>query len=847
MKTIVVTGIGDTRNNGCWAMAASAMSSIRQASPVPVKFIVLNRKNAVDTQRLAFENVEFVPRPWSLVTTPRVRLLWIFLCVMLLVLQGCLYRVFPHKLFFREYWRVMRQADFVLDLSGDSISSDYNWVANLTVLLPLLVTRLIGKPYYLCAQSIGPFGKGWVDRLIIDTLKSASLVTVREGLTAGMLPGYGIVGNVCRTQDLAFLLIPSNDDERRNFIKQEDIDLSNNWVGVSVSSIIASYSFRDIPPAARESAYLDVLAAFCDALYEQYGFCSLFIPHVAIPGISDDRFVTEQVKGRMRHQETCRIVGGDYTGAQLKAIIGLCRFFVGSRMHATIAALSQGIPTITLVYNHKTLGINGDLLGQHDYLIDIRRVGSADFGAVLSDCFARLVANADSVRANLLAVLPDIRSGAQENAWFATDFLECAGPLVKMLNPQHCTGCGTCVGSCPQRVLAMRVTPQGTLRPGLRKQCTSCRICDRVCPALGFDLSLEIPLRFGTDTPHTEVGSCRAVCTGHAVDQNIRFNGSSGGLVTAFASALLDRNEVDAVLVVAGDPADPLHQQSFWATNSEDLRRAQGSRYLPAAINEGFANIPVNAQRLAVVGLPCHLWGVHLLEKSGLLVNRRIVWRLGLFCGRTPSLLAADALLAGLDIPRERLMQIDFRGEGWPGVSRIRSADKAVSFPLSRMWGHIGSPFFTPLHCFVCPDFFAELSDISFGDAWLRECRDDRQGTSLILARTEKAEALLASLNDERIVVLNSVSADVVAHAFAGNIRRKGGSRNKAALTGSEPPVKGCLDMDKSQLPMVSLRFERLLAVSAESRFLRQSIYAFPPGISMRLLQRIASRLNRKQ
>lgn len=846
MKKIVVTGIGDTRNNGCWAMAASAMTSIRQESPVPVKFIILNRKVAVDTERLAFDDVEFVPQPWSLVTVRRLRLLWILLSAMLLLLQASLHRLMPHKLFFRRYWKAMSEADLVLDLSGDSISSDYNWVANLTVILPLLVSGLITKPYYLCAQSIGPFGKGLMGRLTIQVLKMANLITVREGRTTDILAGLGIVNNVKRTEDLAFLLTPSDGVELQRLLDQESIDRSTNWIGVSVSSIIARYAFRDLPPAEREEAYLSALAAFCDDLYSRYGFCTLFIPHVVIPEHSDDRGVTINVQQRMRYKETSHIINGDYTGAQLKAFIGLCRFFVGSRMHATIAALSQGIPTVTLVYNHKTLGINGDVLNQHDYLIDIRRIGSDDFGAALNGCFSRLFTNAASVRASLQAVLPKVREGSRQNACLAIDFLETAGPLQQMTDVTHCTGCGTCVGACPTNTLAMRETPQGTLRPGSRRRCSGCRRCDRVCPVLGLDLTAAVKDKFGASVSDADLGVCISCQTGHATDSQIRYDGASGGMVTAVAGYLLESGRVDAVLVVGADVDNPFSQQTSWATTLEELRSAQGSRYLPASVNAAFQQIPSGAQRLAVVGLPCHLWGVHLLEKTGALAGRSIDWKFGLFCGRTPSLLAADALLAGLGATRRETTTLTFRGEGWPGTSQISTSVKETRMPLSQMWGFVGSPFFAPAHCFSCPDFFAALSDLSFGDAWLPECRGDRLGTSLVLARSERAAELLDEMRREGRLETNEVAAEKVRNAFLGNIRRKQSySRIKSAITGTPFPVVCGPPQGGSSRIAASFRFEWLLGRMGQHRLLREKFLTFPPGKTMKALRKIANYLQK--
>jgi colanic acid/amylovoran biosynthesis protein len=140
--------------------------------------------------------------------------------------------------------------------------------------------------------------------------------------------------------------------------------------------------------------------------------------------------VTSRVLSAMQRADHGRIVGGDYTGAELKAFIGTCRYFVGSRMHATIAALSQEIPTVTLAYNHKTLGINGEVLGQGDFLIDLRAIRSDELLARCVATFDALVAREAEIRAELRRRLPSIRVGAQQNAVSALELLGVPPPAA---------------------------------------------------------------------------------------------------------------------------------------------------------------------------------------------------------------------------------------------------------------------------------------------------------------------------------------------------------------------------------------------------------------------------------
>ncbi len=74
-------------------------------------------------------------------------------------------------------------------------------------------------------------------------------------------------------------------------------------------------------------------------------------------------------------QQRVRIVTGEYDQHEIKAIIGRCDFFIGSRMHACIAALSQGIPCVGVAYSMKFAGVF-ESAGIRDWVVDGRTVAS---------------------------------------------------------------------------------------------------------------------------------------------------------------------------------------------------------------------------------------------------------------------------------------------------------------------------------------------------------------------------------------------------------------------------------------------------------------------------------------
>jgi polysaccharide pyruvyl transferase WcaK-like protein len=65
------------------------------------------------------------------------------------------------------------------------------------------------------------------------------------------------------------------------------------------------------------------------------------------------------------------IIEEDYNLHELKALIGRCDFFMGSRMHACIAALSQCVPAAGLAYSRKFRGVFASI-GMEDFALDLR-------------------------------------------------------------------------------------------------------------------------------------------------------------------------------------------------------------------------------------------------------------------------------------------------------------------------------------------------------------------------------------------------------------------------------------------------------------------------------------------
>jgi polysaccharide pyruvyl transferase WcaK-like protein len=113
-------------------------------------------------------------------------------------------------------------------------------------------------------------------------------------------------------------------------------------------------------------------------------------------------------------QPRVRMVTGEYDQHELKGIIGQCDFFVGSRMHSCIAALSQGVPCVGVAYSRKFAGVF-ESVGMTDWVVEGRSTsGEAAVARVVSLYRQRngvredLKAHADQARQQLTEIFGNL-------------------------------------------------------------------------------------------------------------------------------------------------------------------------------------------------------------------------------------------------------------------------------------------------------------------------------------------------------------------------------------------------------------------------------------------------------
>jgi len=149
------------------------------------------------------------------------------------------------------------------------------------------------------------------------------------------------------------------------------------------------------------------------------------IPHTyAVPGSVEsdpdaNRLVCDQLAPTQRSR--VRLVAREYDCHELKGVIGECGFFIGSRMHACIAALSQGIPCVGIAYSMKFRGVF-ETVGMQDWVVDGRTATDKaavtrvlEFYRQRDEVRTSLAERAKAARVELLAMFRHLMQGRELN------------------------------------------------------------------------------------------------------------------------------------------------------------------------------------------------------------------------------------------------------------------------------------------------------------------------------------------------------------------------------------------------------------------------------------------------
>lgn len=288
----------------------------------------------------------------------------------MIFLRRVMYRFFPTLEKMEEV-----NAFFIMS-GGDSFSDIYGIKRFFYVALPQLLILIMNKPLILLPQTIGPFKKKYAQIISSYILKHAKRVFSRDRMGVEYAQGInrGQINKVGFCYDLGFLLEPQSTG-RTDLYKISKRSNNNVIVGLNVSGLLINGGYTKKNQFGLSSDYMELNVAIVESLLKHEEVMVCLVPHVFGQTLENDFVASRAVLNGIKPELRDRVVLFDeeFTAAEVKSVIGRCDLFIGARMHACIAAISQCIPAIPLGYSDKFMGVIKSI-GLDDVVQDMRTI-----------------------------------------------------------------------------------------------------------------------------------------------------------------------------------------------------------------------------------------------------------------------------------------------------------------------------------------------------------------------------------------------------------------------------------------------------------------------------------------
>lgn len=312
--------------------------------------------------------------------------------------------------------------------------------------------------------------------------------------------------------------------------------------------------------------------------------------------------------------------------------------------------------------------------------------------------------------------------------------------MIHLADMQLCTGCTSCANSCPRGCIKMVKDTCGFSFPKIdTESCVNCGICISACPVFQTkEKDEQNTVAYAAYTKNTD----------------LRKASTSGGIFSEIAAEILNRGGV--IYGAAYDEKFRVVHKSVEAIN--DLTQLRGAKYAQSDLRDCFSNIKKRLdcdQSVLFSGTPCQIAGLKAFLKK----DYDNLFCIDLVCHGVPSPMVWEKYVqyrANSDCDGSMPESINLRckDSGWSRYSY--SVDFSYKSDIRYLKNNGEDPFMQMFvkdyilrkSCGFCQEKgYNRKSDITLGDFWgiwdIDPEMDDNQGTSLLLAHSEKGEYLL--------------------------------------------------------------------------------------------------------
>jgi len=281
-------------------------------------------------------------------------LISMFIQLVLSVFSAVLVKIGVRSFYRSELLEHVKACDLVVSYSDENFKEGASflplnvyWILTWWTMLvsrtwDILIARYYDKPVVMFPNSIGTF-KTIIGRFLSRlALNNCSVILVREPVSYRIVDSLRVRTSKILTFDTTWLF-----ESAVNLSSENDAGLC---IGVSPGVYSHVFSKGEI------HKHVDSYAEALDEAVEEFGFSVVFLPHYVSGFQYDDLAISKMIFQKMKNKNHATIIQVE-KAEEFKSLLINMDMVISSKMHPAVFALSENVPTLCIVYDHKQTGL----------------------------------------------------------------------------------------------------------------------------------------------------------------------------------------------------------------------------------------------------------------------------------------------------------------------------------------------------------------------------------------------------------------------------------------------------------------------------------------------------------
>lgn len=277
--------------------------------------------------------------------------------------------------------RIFQSADVIFDIGqGDSFADIYGKERFNTIDYIHKTARLFHKPYIFLPQTIGPFSDKKIRVKAVRSICGSEHVMTRDKESVDYVRQIAPKQqNVQEYIDVAFFLPYT----------KKSFDRTKVHVGLNISALLWNGGYTKNNQFGLRCDYQKTIRDVINYFLSLDNVVLHLIPHVVEQerSVENDYAVSFDLYEEYKSKNLV-LAPFFLSPVDAKSYISGLDFFMGARMHATIAAFSSGVPVVPMAYSRKFNGLFIDTLG-YKYMVDMKKNTDVEIISTIQNVYSQ--------------------------------------------------------------------------------------------------------------------------------------------------------------------------------------------------------------------------------------------------------------------------------------------------------------------------------------------------------------------------------------------------------------------------------------------------------------------------